>query len=181
MAAEAPGREGAGAAGPGSSLRGEEVETSTSEPIFEQFRAVSKAFKGIQRLFPAWKRAKTHLEPDPKRSRTRHDGSPRHRDGGPPHIEVDPGESLGDYVVEEVYGDGVSGRVLGCRDLSGALVAVKVCRPARRQRRHAETEVATLQRLQRNGEHAEHVVRLLDTFEHCVGAAWQSLEQLQGT
>ncbi|CAK9063323.1 Serine/threonine-protein kinase AFC2 [Durusdinium trenchii] len=96
----------------------------------------------------------------------------RHRDGGPPHIEVEIGAALGEegrYIVEEVFGDGASGRVLGCREEpSGKLVAVKVSRPARRQRRHAETEVATLQKLQRhNRELAEkHVVRLLDTFEH---------------
>ena len=96
---------------------------------------------------------------------------PRHRDGGPPHIEVDFGTALGDegnYIVEEVFGDGASGRVLGCREESGKLVAVKVARPGRRQRRHAETEVAMLQKLQRqNRELAHrHVVRLLDTFEH---------------
>ncbi|CAJ1340217.1 unnamed protein product [Effrenium voratum] len=104
--------------------------------------------------------------------------SPRHRDGGPPHIEVEPGTALGEegrYVVEEVFGDGASGRVLGCCDkMTGEMVAVKVARPARRQRRHAETEVAMLQKMQRlnctsrhDRELAQrHVVRLLDVFEH---------------
>eukprot|EP00435_Cladocopium_sp_Y103_P004304 s332_g1.t1 len=97
---------------------------------------------------------------------------PRHRDGGPPHIEVDFGTALGDegrYIVEEVFGDGASGRVLGCREAeTGKLVAVKVARPARRQRRHAETEVAMLRKLQRHNRDLahRHVVRLLDTFEH---------------
>ncbi|CAJ1404822.1 unnamed protein product [Effrenium voratum] len=98
--------------------------------------------------------------------------SPRHRDGGPPHIEVEPGTALGEegrYVVEEVFGDGASGRVLGCCDkMTGEMVAVKVARPARRQRRHAETEVAMLQKMQRHDRELaqRHVVRLLDVFEH---------------
>lgn len=71
--------------------------------------------------------------------------------------------------MEEIFGDGASGRVLGCREAeTGKLVAVKVARPARRQRRHAETEVAMLRKLQRHNRDLahRHVVRLLDTFEH---------------
>lgn len=105
-------------------------------------------------------------EEEPRRSR---------RDHGPPHIELSEGLALGDerrYVVEKILGDGASGRVLGCRDeIAGKFVAVKVCRNARRYRRHAETEVEMLRKLQAHDPVAarQYVVHLLDDFEHDEG------------
>eukprot|EP00930_Biecheleria_cincta_P028913 TRINITY_DN20125_c0_g1_i1.p1 TRINITY_DN20125_c0_g1~~TRINITY_DN20125_c0_g1_i1.p1 ORF type:complete len:456 (-),score=69.00 TRINITY_DN20125_c0_g1_i1:8-1375(-) len=105
-------------------------------------------------------------EAEPRRNRREH---------GPPHIDWSEGLTLGDegrYVVEKLFGDGASGRVLGCRDeVAGKFVAVKVCRNARRQRRHAENEVEMLRRLQEHDPEAarQYVVHLLDAFEHDEG------------
>lgn len=90
----------------------------------------------------------------------------------PPHFDWAPGLLLGDegrYAVEKLLGDGASGRVLGCRDRrTGVFVAVKVSRGARRQRRHAETEVSILRTLQQHNPdfYRRYVVQVLDVFEH---------------
>eukprot|EP00931_Biecheleriopsis_adriatica_P067142 TRINITY_DN41329_c0_g1_i1.p1 TRINITY_DN41329_c0_g1~~TRINITY_DN41329_c0_g1_i1.p1 ORF type:complete len:486 (-),score=63.47 TRINITY_DN41329_c0_g1_i1:18-1475(-) len=107
----------------------------------------------------------------PECEQNRHRGR-RDRDNGPSHIDWKPGLALGEqgrYVVEKLFGDGASGRVLGCRDTrTNDLVAVKVAKGARRQRRHAETEIETLQKLKEHDPVAsrKHVVRLLDNFDH---------------
>eukprot|EP00969_Alexandrium_andersonii_P275884 12194070-Alexandrium_andersonii.AAC.3 len=88
------------------------------------------------------------------------------------HIDWRPGLRLGPgsrYEVEKLFGDGVTGRVLGCRDAeTGDLVAVKVAKAHRRQSKQAQAEADVLRRLQSFDKTRcqSSYARLLDTFTH---------------
>jgi len=84
-----------------------------------------------------------------------------------PHIGWQPGMELGRYVVQKLLGDGTFGRVLACRNESGATVAVKVIKGLKRFSEHAEAEAEVLVDIQRmDPKRQSRCVQLCDMFTH---------------
>jgi len=88
------------------------------------------------------------------------------------HFQWESGLRLGPegrYVVERLLGDGVFGRVLGCRDrVSRDFVAIKVAGSAKRSQKQAQREADALLQLERRdpGRYSRFCPRLLGTFMH---------------
>ena len=71
------------------------------------------------------------------------------------------------YVVQKLLGDGTFGRVLACRNESGATVAVKVIKGLKRFSEHAEAEAEVLVDIQRmDPKRQSRCVQLCDMFTH---------------